>query len=136
MIKELKPSNIAFIIVHCSDSTHGWGVDARTIHNWHIQRKVPFDCIGYHKVILEDGMVEAGRPEYMRGAHCLGYNWCSLSVCLVGRHTFSDAQKDSLKMLLDKWVITYPRANIVGHSDLNSSKTCPNFNVREFLYGG
>jgi len=55
--------------------------------------------IGYHGVITNgviryknpydialDGLIEAGRPEDMMGAHCLakGMNTCSIGVCLIG----------------------------------------------------
>ncbi len=39
--------------------------------------------IGYHYVILPDGTVQQGRPEWMPGAHTSGYNQL-LGICLVG----------------------------------------------------
>lgn len=39
--------------------------------------------IGYHYVILPDGTVEAGRPEWLPGAHAVGAN-DHLGICLVG----------------------------------------------------
>lgn len=43
-------------------------------HNYHI---------GYHYLILGDGTVQRGRPEWMPGAHTRGHN-DQLGVCLVG----------------------------------------------------
>ena len=48
--------NIDAIVVHCSDSPHGRGNNAETIHGWHLARK--WSGIGYHYVILEDGTVQ------------------------------------------------------------------------------
>ena len=54
----------------------GHTVDAERIGLWHKQR-------GYHYVILPDGTVQQGRPEWMMGAHTYGYN-DYLGICLVG----------------------------------------------------
>lgn len=134
MIRELKPDNIRYIIVHCSDSPSGRGDNARTIHRWHTGRaRDPFDCIGYHKVILENGTVEVGRQEYMRGAHAgPDYNWRSLGVCLIGRDGFTSAQYRALWGVLKDWKSRYDIQKVVGHRDVNPSKTCPNFDVAEF----
>ena len=34
---------------------------------------------------------------------------------------------------LEELLLKYPDAQIVGHYMLDESKTCPNFNVREYL---
>ena len=121
--------DINLIVVHCSDSPDDRHVDAAEIHRWHLERG--FDGIGYHKVIKRDGVVENGRPEYWSGAHAKGHNKNSLGVCLIGRDSFSDDQIVSLYYVLDDWRQKYPNAKIVGHCDLDSGKTCPNFDVNK-----
>ena len=49
----------------CSDtSDHD---DASGIHNLHLS--FGWDGIGYHKIILRNGVVQNGEPEYWVGAH-------------------------------------------------------------------
>lgn len=82
----------AGVVIHHSasgGSVDGHVVDAETIGSWHQQRGFSAEyrneayTIGYHYVILPDGTVQQGRPEWMVGAHTYGYN-DYLGVCLVG----------------------------------------------------
>lgn len=114
-------------IIHCSDSPQGRGDNAETIHKWHLKRG--FSGIGYHFVILEDGTIENGRPEYWRGAHAKGHNR-TLGICLIGEGDFTAAQFISLeKLLKDR---KFKASEIVGHYAV-SIKSCPNFNVETYL---
>lgn len=120
---------ITHIVVHCSASPQGRGDNAETIHKWHQERG--FDGIGYHKVILEDGTVENGRPEYWQGAHARQYNRYSLGVCFIGEGgDATTAQLQSLADVVLAWKKKHPEARVVGHSDLDPNKPdCPGFNV-------
>ncbi len=126
--------NITHIIIHCSDSPQGRGDTAATIHSWHKEKG--WDGIGYHHVILEDGTVEDGRPHYWQGAHCKGYNHCSIGICLIGQHEFSDDQIASLRSLIHR-VTNYQsgKFTILGHCDIDPKKTCPNFDVKAWWEG-
>ena len=119
------------IVVHHSDSPQGRGDDASTIHGWHLARK--FSGIGYHAVILEDGTIQAGRPDYWSGAHASGNNENSLGVCLIGEDEFTWEQFDALYFYLEDKIATYDILveNIIPHSDV-SDKNCPNFDLEEF----
>ena len=75
--------------------------------------------------------MQAGRPHYWAGAHVRGYNNDSLGICLIGRDTFTPEQMDALRGTLMRLHAIYPEAAIVGHRDLDSRKTCPNFEVRD-----
>lgn len=130
MTYELKPHCIELLVVHCSDSPPDRGDTAADINRWHLERG--FDLIGYHKVILPDGTVENGRPEYVAGAHCKGHNTDSLSVCLLGISNFTTPQLDALVGVLRTWQSKYPDAKVVGHGELDGTKPCPNFDVRKF----
>ena len=118
-------------MIHCSDSPQGRGDDAETIHKWHRNRG--WDGIGYNWVILEDGKVQAGRPEYWTGSHTRGYNAKSIGVCLIGEDSFTEKQMASLFDLLRDRKERYPDAEIVGHCQLDNNKTCPNFDVAHWL---
>ena len=124
----LDPDAIDMLVVHCSDTPDDQPLCARDIQHMHLG--FGWDGIGYHQVIRRDGTCEAGRPEYWRGAHARGANERSLSVCLIGRTSFTDAQMHSLGRLLDDWRSRYPGAQILGHRDaVETEKTCPNFDV-------
>ena len=105
---------------------------AAQIDTWHRQRGFHLG-IGYHYVIRRNGEIEQGRPEYMVGAHCLNHNAHSIGVCYEGgldirgqpADTRTEAQKASLRTLLENLHRRYPRAVIVGHHDLNPHKACP-----------
>ena len=94
---------------------------------------------GYHYLVRRNGVVEVGRMPCENGAHARGVNSISLGVCLIGRDQFSKKQHDSLKRLIYSLKEQYPYVDIIGHSQVPSAieqgKTCPNFNVAEYLEG-
>ena len=83
----LNPSDIHFLVVHCSDTPNDNHITARDIHQLHLG--FGWDGLGYHQVILRNGTVEKGRPEFWLGAHVKGHNHESLGVCLIGRDDFT-----------------------------------------------
>ncbi len=78
------------IVLHCSGTPHGKGHDAEAIHNQQLTQK-GFSGIGYHYVILEDGRVQEGRPEYWKGSHTKGYN-DYIGICMIGDDSFTEEQ--------------------------------------------
>lgn len=120
------------IVIHCSDSPQGRGDNAKTIDSWHKQRG--WSGIGYHYVILEDGTIEVGRDLNRSGAHAKGYNRKSIGICLIGKDSFTDKQFMALSALTIGLKKQFKVDNnmINGHYQL-SSKTCPNFDVPEFI---
>jgi len=111
----LAPDSIDMLVVHCSDTPDYQPLGAREIQAMHLG--FGWDGIGYHQVIRRDGTREAGRPEYWQGAHVKGVNDRSLSVCLIGRNEFTEAQMNSLAALLFDWTARYPAARVLGHRD-------------------
>ncbi|WP_246164157.1 N-acetylmuramoyl-L-alanine amidase [Xanthovirga aplysinae] len=103
------------------------------IDQWHKERG--WRCIGYHYVIRRDGTIEVGRTEDNQGAHCKGQNRNSIGICWVGgkgEDNRTKAQTESLKKLLKSLRARYKGITIHGHNQF-SEKTCPNFDVKEFL---
>lgn len=95
--RQALPGRPRGIILHHSASptmAEGQQVDAGLIDRWHSRRgfgragQGRTYHIGYHYVILPDGTIQRGRPEYMRGAHCEGHN-DQLGICLVGNFSSS-----------------------------------------------
>lgn len=123
---------ISKIVVHQSDSPHGRGDNAETIHRWHMERG--FDGIGYHYVITEAGRLEHGRPHYWQGAHTKRHNADSIGICVIGRNTFTSEQKMVLRMRLAKLMQQYPDAKVYGHCELDPSKPhCPGDALMEIV---
>jgi len=130
-----------YIVIHCSQTrpSQKWG--AKEIDRVH--REFGWTKIGYGKVIKRDGTVEQGREDDAVQAHVKGYNHTAYGLCLIGRaleeewkqpdNNFTAEQYESLYKVLGELVAKYPEARIVGHYELDESKTCPNMNVREYL---
>lgn len=86
------------VIIHHSaspGSSNGVPVDIHTIDRWHAGRGFGAEAgdrklhVGYHYVILPDGTIQRGRPEWLHGAHTRGHNdW--IGVCLVGNFSSRD----------------------------------------------
>ena len=126
---------ITLIILHCSAVRPDQTSSAAQIDTWHRRDNHWKFGIGYHYVVRRDGQIEPGRPEYMVGAHCLNHNAHSIGVCYEGgldirgqpADTRTEAQKASLRRLLEELHKRYPKALIVGHRDLDPTKECPGF---------
>ena len=132
---------ITLIIIHCSAVRPDQQSSAAQIDTWHRERSWKFG-IGYHYVVRRDGSIELGRPEWMIGAHCVGHNAHSIGVCYEGgldirgepADTRTEAQRRSLRKLIEQLHAAYPKALIVGHHDLNPQKDCPCFDAaKEYL---
>ena len=98
---------ITLIIIHCSAVRPDQTSSAAQIDTWHRERGFKFG-IGYHYVIRRDGAIEKGRD--IRGQPA---------------DTRTEAQKQTMRRLLEELHARYPRAVIVGHHDLNPHKDCP-----------
>ena len=105
---------ITLIVIPCSAVRPDQLSSAAQIDTWHRQRGFHLG-IGYHYVVRRNGEIEPGRPEWLTGAHCQNHN--------------AEAQKASLRQLLEDLHRRYPRALIVGHHDLNPQKSCPCFDA-------
>jgi N-acetyl-anhydromuramyl-L-alanine amidase AmpD len=141
-LKPLSPETVKFLVVHCAASQPKADIDVQTIDRWH--RKRGFAKVGYHFVIKTDGTIQEGRKLTEMGAHVQGHNHHSLGICLVGGvdaegksvDNFTAAQKDALRRLLLKLILTYTKASILGHRDIPGvKKDCPCFSVRDWLKG-
>ncbi len=124
------------LVVHCSASPQGRGDQAADIHRWHLEKQ--FDGIGYHYVILENGEVQTGRPEYWAGAHVRWHNIGSLGIVLIGQGAdATNTQLSSLRQLLNGLQSKYPTAVAMGHSDLDpeGKPDCPGFDVKNWYHG-
>lgn len=146
-------SQITTLVIHCSDSPNGRANTIEDIDQWHKERGFKRDlsiapqwqphltAVGYHFVIELDGAVRPGRPLHESGAHVSGRNHDSIGICLIGRDQFTHEQWESLRTLVQS--LSHPSDQIglniraiCGHRDLFSGKTCPNFDVADWLLAG
>lgn len=138
------------VVIHCSATIENKNYTSKDIKKWHLQRG--FNDIGYHFVILLDGTIEKGRPLNKIGAHVSGHNTGTIGICYIGgldknnkaKDTRTDAQKESLKKLINTLKENITIKEIKGHrdysKDLNGNgkidkneyiKQCPCFNVKD-----
>ena len=130
------------IVIHCTDTPHTMDVTVDLLHKWHVVEN-GWAAIGYAYFIDKHGdefkcrdLDGDGDVEDEIGAHTRGFNKHTIGVCIEGRGKYTDAQLDQLESLIDR---IRSRHGIVidqvkGHSDYDSSKTCPMFNVKEFMH--
>jgi len=130
------------IIVHCSATQEGKDLDAAEINKWHLKRG--WDGIGYHYVVLLDGVIEYGRSIYKQGAHVKGENEGFIGICYIGgveskrgsngkwiaKDTRTPEQKESLLLLLKTLKKMHPEATIHGHNEF-AAKSCPCFDAKK-----
>ena len=132
---------LQFIVIHCAYTLPEMDIGVRDIDRWHRDRG--WKSCGYHYVIRRDGRVENGRHENTMGAHVKGFNESSIGVCLVGGKgrkgpdcNYTSQQWDELHRQITTLTRKHPDADVVGHRDLNSSKECPVFSVRDWWNEG
>ena len=124
--------SITMLIIHCSAVRPDQQSSVAQIDSWHRKRGFHLG-VGYHYVVRRDGEIEKGRPEWLTGAHCKNHNAHSIGICYEGGlnirgqpdDTRTEAQKASMRRLLEELHLRYPRAIIIGHHDLNPLKDCP-----------
>ena len=148
MSRYRNPAVIDTIIIHCADTPNGKDFTVDDIDQWHLERgfwrsdafindDYPRRAIGYHFVIDIAGHIHFGRKIDEVGAHCKGHNSTSIGICLIGRDSFSAEQWLSLTQKIAALQNAYPGiTHICGHNQFNPHKTCPGFDVKQWLEGG
>jgi len=142
--------NVKYIVIHCADTPSTMDIGAKEIDQWH--RQNGWEGIGYHFVVRRNGLVEPGRPldtsmlpgwQVKQGAHVAGHNAESIGVCLVGGRdkgstvaNFTNAQWNSLDIVVSFLSLCFPGAQILGHRDLDTGKECPCFDVKHWITTG
>lgn len=92
--------------------------------------------VGYHFLISKSGVLFNGRPENIIGAHVAGHNRDSIGVCLSGESGLpTPGQEKTLELVCKDLCKRYglSKMDIIGHKDLDNKKTCPNFDIHEFV---
>ncbi len=153
MTIERAPNQIDTIIIHSCGSPNGSRFDTKYINWLHGKARLdqglaPFSRkskaiknhasqyshIGYHFVIWVNGVVDCGRALREVGQHTNGHNQKSIGICLIGSDKFSHQQWRALSDCITSLRRDLPNiSQVVGHNQIDTSKTCPGFSVGEWL---
>lgn len=140
----LLPSNIKFLVGHCSYTPPSMLIGEKEIEDWHVNQGWR-EC-GYHVVIRRDkndigSYIDLGRTFEEVGAHVgKKHNPYSYGFCLIGGKkqkedepecNFTQQQMEIFFKVLHYWKLLFPKAEITGHYSF-SPKTCPTFNVENW----
>jgi N-acetyl-anhydromuramyl-L-alanine amidase AmpD len=122
------------IIVHCTAADYPHS--SIEVRRWHVIER-NFSDIGYHYLVnnLDVPALEICRPVYLVGAHCLHENVGSIGVALAGNTAFNPRQFRILNQLLENLLETFNLhpSDIYPHNHFNQLKTCPNFDLCEYV---
>lgn len=142
---------LKYLILHCSDEPNNRKTKGSDILRWHTTPKPKgrgWKRAGYEQVIRRDGFIDVLYKnngdgivdgfEITNGAR--GFNSESRHICLIGgvdkdgghNLDMSNEQHDSLVGVVKDTIMECPDVKIGGHYNF-SSKTCPNFNVQDWL---
>jgi|APLak6261664640_1056046.scaffolds.fasta_scaffold00082_34 N-acetylmuramoyl-L-alanine amidase len=132
--------NIKYIAIHCTDTLPSATVEA-ILKYWREKRgwKNP----GYHYIIKANGDVVKLLDENKVSNGVLGFNENCINVCYIGGKTKDGkggdtrtrAQENAMFDKIVELTERYPNAEVKGHGEFpnQGGKTCPNFNVKEWL---
>lgn len=128
----VKPTRkVTKIFIHCSASDVKSHDNLETIRKWHVEENKWSD-VGYHYFITKDGVIHNARPVEKIPAAQKGHNKGSIAICLSGNNEFTEKQFKSLYVVcLDISKEYAHKIKIFGHKDVETSKSCPNFEVKE-----
>jgi N-acetyl-anhydromuramyl-L-alanine amidase AmpD len=148
----MEPTDIKYIVIHCSATRASGDIGFKEINQWHISRG--WSGCGYHFIVKRDGTLEVGRDQDKVGAHTKGHNRVSWGICLVGgldeegnpENNFTSSQLNTLRLIIGGLKNIAPSAEVLGHRDLSPDidgdgviephewvKACPCFDVRAWF---
>ena len=121
------------VFIHVSDSDWAHHDDISVITNWHVEENGWSD-VGYHYFIKKNGEIQKGRDLERTPSSQKGHNHATISICLHGKEKFTKRQFESLRRLCKQIHESYyGRITFHGHKEVNSKKTCPNFDYVKVL---
>lgn len=140
--------NLAYLIIHCTDTPEGQEVTRENILDWHTAPKPSgrgWSKAGYADLIAQDGKLVSIHPfdaddeispwEVTNGVR--GINGKARHVCYVGGRdeqfnicdTRTYGQNKTLETYVKYMVLRHPSIKVAGHNHFNKSKACPSFDV-------
>lgn len=131
---------IKYIILHCTATRENVDYSIEQLRADH--KKRGFKAVGYHYYVRKDGYVYQERELTEPGAHCKGYNSCSIGIAYEGgldkngkpANTLTEAQEKVIRTLIRSILKLHPKAKVMGHCDFpHVYKSCPCLNAREIF---
>lgn len=125
-----RKDQISMITIHHSATASG---NAASFANYHVNYN-GWPGIGYHFVILRNGLIEWTQNIETTSYHTGGRNTGNIGICLVGSGQFTMDQMNSLMILIAKLreELAVPVHRVLGHSEHpNQSTACPGFNAAQ-----
>jgi N-acetylmuramoyl-L-alanine amidase len=140
---------IEIICIHCTATSPSATIQA-ILNNW---RKMGWTSNGYHWLIDRHGIATRLQDDELVSNGVKGHNSRSIHLSYIGgmakgkpTDTRTSEQKETLKMLVEEYLLKYPQAKVLGHRDLSPDlnndgiiepkewvKSCPCFEVsKEF----
>lgn len=111
---------ITHIVLHCTAGP-AQQKTSDIIAYW--KNKLGWTKYGYHWIVSEDGKAERLTEDYAPTNGVKGHNEHSIHLCYKGgwngTDTRTEAQKEALRGLVEKYKTLYPGAVVVGHRDLS-----------------
>lgn len=127
------------IILHCTASPQTQTVQ-EILNYWKYHNG--WNDPGYHFLIEADGTVHNLLPVEKVSNGARGYNSTSIHISYIGGvdenkqpiDNRTDAQIQSMIVLVARLKLTFVDALVIGHRDLtNVKKKCPSFDARDWL---
>jgi N-acetylmuramoyl-L-alanine amidase len=137
------------IVIHCTATSPSATTQA-ILNGW---RKLGWTSNGYHWLIDRHGIATRLQDDKLVSNGVKGHNSRSIHLSYIGgmakgkpTDTRTSEQKETLKMLVEEYLVKYPNAKVLGHRDLSPDlnndgiiepkewvKSCPCFEVsKEF----
>lgn len=152
-------ARLRYLVIHCTATPEGREVTSAEIRHWHCDPKPKgngWKQVGYTDMFhlnggcerLVDNNEDANVDPWEVTNGAAGYNGISRHIVYVGglenrpgvpykdlkpKDTRTDAQMKAMEKYVKNFHRKHPEVRIVGHRELNPSKDCPSFQVREWL---
>lgn len=120
-------------------------IDAKIIHDMHVENPFNFDGCGYNYIIRTDGRIQRGRPVTLVGEHTKNMNSRTIGLAGVGGLSvtrqlwerdagksyknapyggrwYTDAQMESFKLFAECFYTVFPGGEIYGHMDMEPDR--------------
>jgi hypothetical protein len=138
---------IDIICIHCT-ATSPSATAQSILDGW---RKKGWTSNGYHWLIDRFGVATRLQDDELVSNGVKGHNSRSIHICYIGgmlkgkpTDTRTLEQKDTLKMLVEQYLVKWPKAEVLGHRDLSPDldkdgivepnewvKSCPCYDVKK-----
>ena len=153
---------LKYLCIHCADTPSTMTITKEMLEEWHMSPKPHgrgWDRLGYSDIIHQDGTITNLTPydedqiitnaEMTWGA--TGINSVSRHVVLEGgwykdedgvnhksgtfdpKDLYSEEQLKALDKYIVSFISKHPQCEVIGHRDTKTTKTCPNFDVKEYF---